>query len=103
MSMAERLTIGAATRPKLARHARLRFDTARGLWLLLAPERVLLPDPIAVEVLELSDGIRTVRDVAENLSQKYDAPLDRIATDVTAMLQSLADKGFVAAADGVRP
>jgi pyrroloquinoline quinone biosynthesis protein D len=103
MTTTERLTIGAASRPRLARHARLRFDTTRGLWLLLAPERVLLPDPIAVEVLEMSDGIRTVRDVAESLSQRYDAPLDRIATDLTAMLQSLADKGFVADANGVQP
>jgi pyrroloquinoline quinone biosynthesis protein D len=92
-----RVAVDAATRPMLPRHVRLRHDQLRGLWLLLAPERVLTPDPIAVEVLQLCDGIRSVADVAEALAARYDAPTEQIAADVIAMLQDLADKDFLAA------
>ena len=44
----ERPTIGAASVPRLARGVRLRFDRVRDAWLLLAPERVLMPDEAAV-------------------------------------------------------
>lgn len=91
----QRMVIRPETRPVLPRHARLRFDPARQMWLLLAPERVLTPDEIAVEVLQHCDGARTVRDVAEELAGKYAAPADEIAKDVAAMLQDLADKGFL--------
>lgn len=99
---AERLTVGPATRPVLPRHARLRFDQARGLWILLAPERVLLPDATAVTVLQLCDGSRSVGDLAATLAETYAAPVETIAADVTLMLQDLADKGFLADA-GDRP
>lgn len=92
-----RIDVDAATRPVLPRHVRLRHDKLRGLWLLLAPERVLTPDPIAVEVLQLCDGARTVTDVAAALAERYDAPRDQIAADVIAMLQDLADKDFLTA------
>lgn len=92
----QRMVVGPKTRPVLPRHARLRFDPARQMWLVLAPERVLTPDDIAVEVLQLCDGARSVRDIADQLAGKYAAPADQIATDVAAMLQDLADKGFLA-------
>ena len=63
--------------------------------MLLAPERVLAPDEIAVEVLQLCDGVRSVADIADQLAQKYAAPREAIAADVIAMLQDLADKGFL--------
>jgi len=99
---AERLTIGPDTRPVLPRHVRLRFDTARGLWILLAPERVLLPDPVAVTVLQICDGHRSLSDIAAELARTYAAPAATIAADVTTMLQDLADKGFLIDA-GSRP
>jgi pyrroloquinoline quinone biosynthesis protein D len=89
------MAVGPRTRPVLPRHARLRFDQTRQMWLLLAPERVLTPDQIAVEVLHLCDGTRSVRDIAGELAGKYAAPEDEIAADVAAMLQDLADKGFL--------
>jgi pyrroloquinoline quinone biosynthesis protein D len=46
-------------------------------------------------VLKLCDGVRSVADIADELSAKYAAPRDTIATDVVAMLQDLADKGFL--------
>jgi len=99
----QRRILGPATRPVLPRHVRLRHDAHRGAWLLLAPERVLAPDPIAVEVLELCDGARSLTDIAEILARRYAAPASQIAADVTAMLQDLSDKGFLAEMQEERP
>ena len=97
--MAERrsrnISISEATRPVLPRHAKLRFDETRQLWVILAPERVLAPDEIAVEILQLCDGVRGVADMIDQLAAKYAAPREAIGTDVIAMLQDLADKGFL--------
>ena len=90
-----RLSVSEASRPKLPRHAKLKFDETRQVWVILAPERVLAPDEIAVEVLQLCDGVRSVGDMADQLAAKYAAPREAILTDVIGMLQDLADKGFL--------
>ncbi len=90
-----RITVSEASKPILPRHARLKFDETRQVWVILAPERVLAPDEIAVEILQLCDGQRSVADIVDLLAAKYNAPRDDIGTDVIAMLQDLADKGFL--------
>lgn len=60
--------------------------------LLLAPERVLNPDAIAVTVLKLCDGDRTVDGIVDELAAAYAAPREQIETDVKKMLGDLADK-----------
>ena len=89
------IQISEASRPVLPRHTRLRYDETRQVWVILAPERVLAPDEIAVEVLKLCDGVRSVADVVDLLAAKYVAERAAIAVDVVAMLQDLADKGFL--------
>src|ERR1700687_3339868 len=88
-------TVSEASRPILPRHAKLKFDETRQVWVILAPERVLAPDEIAVEVLQLCDGVRNVADMVDQLAAKYAAERGAIATDIIAMLQDLADKGFL--------
>ena len=95
MAAARNITVSEASRPVLPRHAKLKFDETRKVWVSLAPERVLAPDEIAVEVLQLCDGVRNVSDIVDELAAKYAAPREAIATDVVAMLQDLADKGFL--------
>jgi pyrroloquinoline quinone biosynthesis protein D len=90
-----RISVDETTRPVLPRHARLKFDDTRQVWVILAPERVLAPDEIAVEILQLCDGVRSVADIVDLLAAKYNAPRDDIGNDVVAMLQDLADKGFL--------
>jgi pyrroloquinoline quinone biosynthesis protein D len=92
-----RTLISATSKPGLPRHIKLRHDKTRGSWTILAPERVFTPDAIAVAVLQLCDGSRTVGDIAGELSRTYKAPLERILADITSMLQDLADKGVVKA------
>jgi pyrroloquinoline quinone biosynthesis protein D len=90
-----RITVSEASWPILPRHAKLRFDETRQRWVILAPERVLAPDEIAVEVLHLCDGARRVADIVDRLAAKYTADRGEIGADVIAMLQDLADKGFL--------
>jgi pyrroloquinoline quinone biosynthesis protein D len=89
------ISVSEMSRPVLPRHAKLKFDETRQVWVILAPERVLAPDEIAVEVLKLCDGIKSVGQIADLLAEKYAAPREAILTDVIAMLQDLADKGFL--------
>ena len=89
------ISVSEASRPVLPRHTKLKFDQTRNMWVILAPERVLAPDEIAVEVLQLCDGVRTVARMIDQLAEKYAAPRETIEADVIAMLQDLADKGFL--------
>jgi len=89
MAAARHITVSETSRPVLPRHAKLKYDETRKVWVVLAP------DEIAVEVLQLCDGVRSVSQMVDQLAEKYAAPREAIATDVMAMLQDLADKGFL--------
>lgn len=92
-----RTIISGDSRPVMPPYVKLRHDEGRGRWLILAPERIFDPDDIAVEVLKLCDGSRTVGDIAVVLAKEYNAPENEIISDIVAMLQDLADKGVVKA------
>jgi pyrroloquinoline quinone biosynthesis protein D len=92
-----RIIISETSRPKLPRHIKLRYDEVRSTWMILGPERVFVLDAIAVAVLKLCDGQRTVEDIAEELAQSYSAPKERILSDIVSMLQDLSDKAVVQA------
>ena len=96
-TQAKRTMIAPASAPVLAPHVKMRHDSVRDRWLILAPERVFTPDFVAVAVLQLCDGSRSVEAIAGALEQTYNAPKDRILSDVLLMLQDLADKGVVTA------
>jgi pyrroloquinoline quinone biosynthesis protein D len=93
----ERLVVASDTVLRLAPHIVFRFDDTRQRWIIMAPERLMLPDGPAVEILKLVDGKASVGAVVDVLAQRYNqAPRELIAEDVTAMLQDLADKGVLA-------
>jgi pyrroloquinoline quinone biosynthesis protein D len=79
----------------LPRFARLHHDAGRARWVLLAPERIIEPNEIAVEVLQLCDGIRNVAEISGKLAEAYDAPQADIQTDVIELLQGLSDNGYI--------
>ena len=93
MSAAEPLAATAV--PRLPRGVRLRRDEARDAWVLLAPERVLKPDPIAIEILKRVDGRTTVEGLVNDLSQTFSADRGRVDADVRAFLADLAEKGLM--------
>ena len=82
---------------RFAPHVRFRFDETRQAWVVLAPERLLLPDEQAVEILQLIDGERGVDSVIDELVRRYEAPREVIASDVVKMLQDLVDKKVLCA------
>jgi pyrroloquinoline quinone biosynthesis protein D len=93
----DRLNVSATSVLRLAPHIVFRFDDVRQRWIILAPERLLLPDEQAVEILQLVDGKTSAGAIINALAGRYtQAPRDLIARDVTAMLQDLADKGCLA-------
>ena len=75
-----------------AAHVRFRFDERRKAWIVLAPERLLLPDDQAVAILRLIDGKRDVDAIIDELAGQFDAAREVIAGDVLRMLQDLLDK-----------
>lgn len=95
--LVSRTHITAQSVPALAPHVTLKHDTVRDRWVVLGPERMLVPDDIAVEILRRCDGARSVAAVAALLAVEFDAPETEIIGDVQALLQQLADKGFVRA------
>ena len=85
-------TISPDAKPRLPHGVRLVHNEAQGGLVLLAPERVFKPDPIAVEILKRCTGEATLDAIVDDLAKTYSAPRERILADVSALLRSLADK-----------
>lgn len=81
--------------PRLAAHVRLKQDTVRGRWVVLAPERMLIPDDVAVEVLRLCTGGLTVAAMVEHLAKDFQADPAEVQSDVLDLLNDLQTRGFV--------
>jgi pyrroloquinoline quinone biosynthesis protein D len=88
--------IDAGAVPRLKSGVKFRFDRSRDAWVLLAPERLFMPDETAVHVLKLVDGQRTAADIVDALAAAFAAPRDVIEADVLAMLDDLRGKGALA-------
>ena len=81
--------------PALARGVKMRFDGTRGQWMLNAPERVLVLDEIAKDILSRCDGKTRVSDLCWQLAVEFAEPLETVETDVMEMLQDLVHRGFL--------
>jgi len=93
--MNDTAVIADNVKPRLPRGVRLKHDDTRNEWLLLAPERVIKTDLIAVEILKRCDGVATLGEIVAGLSDQFKADPGRIAADVRAMLGELAAKRMV--------
>ncbi|MEM7021097.1 MAG: pyrroloquinoline quinone biosynthesis peptide chaperone PqqD [Pseudomonadota bacterium] len=93
--MSARAEVNDTSVPALARGVKLRFDKARDAWVLLAPERVLMPDQIAVEILKRCDGEADVAAIVSDLARTFEADAAQVGRDVYGFLQDLADKGML--------
>ena len=85
-------SIASDARPRLPRGVRLTNSEAQGGFVLLAPERVFKPDPVALEILKRCTGEATFAEIVDDLVTTYSAPRDRILADVTTLLNGLAEK-----------
>ncbi len=87
--------VDGTIQPRLAPHVRLRLDERRQRWTIVAPERLLLPDDVALEVLRRCTGSISLADIIADLARGFDAPAEIIAGDVEALLRDMSDKGIV--------
>lgn len=81
---------------RFAPGVRLHEDRARNRWVVMAPERMFVPDETALEILRLVDGARDEGAIVDGLAAKFSAPREVIAADVGAMLADLREKGVFA-------
>ena len=93
--MADTGTIADGAKPRLPRGVRLTHNEAQGGWVLLAPERIFKADAIAAEILKRCTGEATLSEIVDDLAKTFNAPRERIETDVTAMLTNLAEKRLI--------
>ena len=83
--------------PRFAPGVRLHHDKARARWVVMAPERMFIPDETALEVLHLVDGTRDLDAIIDTLVAKFAAPRDVIAADVHSMVEDLTNRGALRA------
>ena len=88
-------TLTDETRPRLPRGVRLRHDSVRGEWHLLAPERVVQANGPAVEILKRCDGATTLGAIVDDLATTFAADRALIDRDVRALLADLVAKRMV--------
>jgi len=81
--------------PALPRGVRLHYDKVRDTWVLLAPERVVRLDAAGRAVLGEVDGHRSFGEITRSLAKRYDAPVERIATDSAGFLNALRNRRFL--------
>jgi coenzyme PQQ biosynthesis protein PqqD len=89
------MSIAANAKPRLPRGVRLTHNEAQGGWVLLAPERVFKAEGPAHEVIKRCTGEATVNDIVDDLAKTFNAPRERIMTDVSAMLAGLVEKRLI--------
>jgi pyrroloquinoline quinone biosynthesis protein D len=81
-------------RPRLARGARLRFDRVSGQHLLLSPERGLLLNETAAEIVFACRGSRTVAQIVSELSVSV-RHNSEIGRDVVQFLDELRRRRLI--------
>jgi pyrroloquinoline quinone biosynthesis protein D len=81
------------TRPRLVTGARLRYDEVREEHQLLVPEGVVRLNPTAAEVLGLCDGERSLDEIVDALSSRYDGA--DLGADVRELVGAMAQRGLL--------
>jgi coenzyme PQQ biosynthesis protein PqqD len=86
------------TRPRLATGARLQYDEVREEHVLLVPEGVVRLNPTAAAVLELCDGERSLEEIVDTLSERYEGA--DLREDVQELVDGMTKRGLVVDAAG---
>jgi coenzyme PQQ biosynthesis protein PqqD len=88
--------ISLQARPRLAAKARLRFDRKSTRYMLLYPERGLVLNPTAADIVQLCTGEHTVDAIVERLVGKYAGhSRETVEHEVMTFLTTMADRGLV--------
>ena len=81
--------LSEAAVPAFMRGTRLSHDRVRDQWVVLAPEKAFLPDPVALAVLRLVDGRQALGAIIDTLAARFAAPRETIAADVLDLVADL--------------
>ncbi len=84
--------IDGRTIVRLARGVRLREDSIRKQMVLLAPERAIALDDIAVAIVNALDGHRSLEDIADDFSSRFQAPKDQILQDIVGFIREFLNR-----------
>jgi pyrroloquinoline quinone biosynthesis protein D len=87
--------ISTDSRLRLAAKARLRFDRKASRYMLLYPERGLVLNATAADVLQLCTGERSVQNIVEELAERYGQEALAIEREVMSFLRAMAERGLV--------
>ncbi len=88
--------LAADARPRLAPKVRLRWDRKDERYMLLYPERGLVLNATAADVVKLCTGEHTVAVIVERLAEKYaPQPAAAIEREVLAFLHAMVDRGLI--------
>lgn len=84
--------LAGSARPHLARGVRLHHDTARDRWILLAPETLIEPNPVALEIIRRCTGAATLDQIIADLVALSGAAPERVAADTRMLLNQMVDR-----------
>ncbi|MFQ5946253.1 MAG: pyrroloquinoline quinone biosynthesis peptide chaperone PqqD [Anaerolineae bacterium] len=83
-------------RPRLASKARLRWDKREEKYFLLYPERGLLLNATAADIVQLCTGEHTVDRIMDQLAEKYPGQArDQIEREVMSFLAEIQSRGLL--------
>lgn len=89
---AARPEIDGRTVVLLARGVRLREDMVRNQTVLLAPERAIALDEIAVAIMKEIDGHRNLDRIADDLSRRFEAPKEQVLRDIIPFIREFINR-----------
>lgn len=81
--------------PIFPRGVRLHYCKIRQCWFLLAPESALKLDPVGLAILREIDGRHTLAEISNRLADMYQAPLDKITSDVVRFIGDLTARRVI--------
>jgi pyrroloquinoline quinone biosynthesis protein D len=88
--------LAADARPKLAPKVRLRWDRKDSRFMLLYPERGLVLNATAADVVQLCTGEHTVTAIVDRLAEKYvPQPREVVEREVLAFLRAMAERALI--------
>ena len=87
--------MGKEDRPRLAAKVRVQIDRVGGGSILLYPERVMMLNTTAAAVVALCDGSRSKGEITAELAERFAAPADQLAADVSEFLRQLSERGLL--------
>jgi coenzyme PQQ biosynthesis protein PqqD len=92
--------ISTEARPRLATKVRLRYDRRGERYMLLWPERGMVLNPTAAEIVKRCTGELTVAEIVDQLATMYPGQSKGVLEpQVVEFLVSMADRGLM---DGTR-